>query len=84
MVISIPLSNRVIFIVCFYAFLNCSSSHMLLGSVSFKNNFTELWKRMKKVSRMHGVDAIPSFMGEGFSHDLLQVHAFCFPHKEIK
>lgn len=83
-VISIPLSNKVIFLVCLYGFLSCSSSHLPLGSVSFKNNCIELWKIKRSVAVHMVRHAIPSLMGEGFSCDLLHAHAFCFPRKEIK
>lgn len=60
-VISIPLSNKVIFLACLYGFLSCSSSHLPLGSVSFKNNCIELRKIKRSVNCTHGAacDSFP-------------------------
>lgn len=76
-VISIPPSNRVIFLACLYAFLNCPSSQLPLSSISFKNNGVEVQKIIKINVCVPTVPLMISFpTEEGFLCDLHKLMHF--------
>lgn len=76
-VISISPSNRVIFLVCLYAFLNCPSSRLPLSSISFKNNGVEVQKIIKINVYVPTVQLMISFpTEEGFLCDLHKLMHF--------
>lgn len=78
-VISIPPTNQVIFLVSSYAFLNCSSSQLPLSSISFKNNCVELQKIIKRNVFVPTVQLMISFLvEEGFLCDLRKFMHFAF------
>lgn len=83
---SIPLNNQVIFTVHLSAFLTCTSSQLPLRSISFKNNYIELQKIINinvfVVTAQHMISS--TLMEKGFLCNLLHIHAFCFPYKEMK